>query len=286
MAAGYTMEALADLMSFVIAASALAFLLGLLLLPFRRHRRKGIPLILGGIAVSILAAFLLGRSIEKEAIAAGFNTIADRRLAQEAGITDAKAFYADAQGIRARFEQKRLAEKAAQERAAQDERDAADAAERIQRRKEAREASDAFTELATPAPLDQQPPFNGEFGSGMGYRGYLRTASGYPFVRTRTEVPFCTHPYAAKDAGDAMRTKDRRWAESIAACRIHQAGTAVEWIRASFDGHLPVVVLRIRSSDGGRQTVYAPDSTDAGIPFWMGFYDPSEMRLRQSAEAR
>lgn len=277
-----TMDALTGLM----IVAVLAFLLGLLLLPFQRHRRIGIPLVIGGIAVSVLAAFLIGRSIEKEAVAAGFNTDKDRRLAREAGITDAKVFYADAQGIRGRVEQKRLAEKAAQEKAAQIEQAAADAAERAQRSKEAREASEAITELATPAPLDQQPPFNAEFGNGMGYRGFLRTASGYPFVRTRMEVPFCTHPYAAKDAGDAMRTKDRRWAESIAACRIHRAGTAVEWIKASFDGHLPVVVLRIRSPDGGRQTVYAPDNSDAGIPFWMGFYDPVEMRARQSAEAR
>ncbi|WP_156384065.1 hypothetical protein [Methylobacterium sp. Leaf456] len=280
------MEALANLMGLAAIVSALAFLLGLLLSPFQRYRRMSLPLVVGGLMIGMPMVFVSGRLIEKAAIAAGFDSVADRHLAQEVGITDAKAFYADAPGIRARVKQKRLAENAAQERAAQDERDAADAADRVKRRKEAREASDAITELATPAPLDQQPPFNGEFGSGMGYRAYLRTASGYPFVRTRMEVPFCTHPYAAKDAGDAMRTKDRRWAESIAACRIHQAGTAVEWIRASFDGQLPVVVLRIRSPDGGRQTVYAPDSSDAGIPFWMGFYNPTEMRLRQSAEAR
>lgn len=280
------MEALMDLMGFAVLASALAFFLGLLLLPFRRHRRMSLPLVIGGLVIGIPMLFLFGHSIEKAAIAAGFNTAADRRLAQEAGITDAKAFYADAQGVRERVEQKRLAEKAAKEKAAQAERDAADAAERAQRRKDAREASEAITELAIPAPLDHQPPFNSEFGTSMGYRGVLLTASGYPFVRTRTEVPFCTHPYAAKDAGDAMRAKDRNWAESITACRIHQAGTAVEWIKESFDGHMPVAVLRIRASDGGRRTVYAPDSTNAGIPFWMGFYSVDEMRARQSAEAR
>jgi hypothetical protein len=42
-------------------------------------------------------------------------------------------------------------------------------------------------------------------------------------------------------------------------------GAAVEWMKESF-AFVPVVMLRIRSPDGGRVTVHATDSTYGGVP--------------------
>ena len=272
----------------MLLVASIAFPVGLILLLFKRRRRMGAwTALISTVAWPCLAVFWglqLGKDHKLEASQAGFESYADMKLAKEAGVTDAKAFYADAAAIRARVEQ----QKREKEARAQADKDAQEARERAATEeaaaRAAAEARKAKYELAEAAPLDQQPLFNTDFGSAQ-FSAYLRTASGYPFIRAREDVPFCSDPWSAKQAGDAMRAKDRRWAESIRNCTIFPKGTAVEWTKENLL-FVPVVELRIRSPEGGRITVYAPDNTDGGFPFWMGVYLLSEMRAEANAKTR
>lgn len=272
----------------MVLVASISFPVGLILLLFKRRRRLGARMaLISAIAWPCLMVFFawqVGKDLKTQANQAGFESYDDLKLAKEAGVTDAKAFYADAAAIRTRVEQ----QKHEKEARAQADKDAQEARERAAAEeasaRAAAEARKAKYELAEAAPLDQQPLFNTNFGSAQ-FSAYLRTASGYPFIRAREDVPFCSDPWSAKQAGDAMRAKDRRWAESIRNCTIFPKGTAVEWTKENLV-FVPVVELRIRSPEGGRVTVYAPDNTDDGLPFWMGFYIPSEMRAEASAKAK
>lgn len=237
------------------------------------------------LVVGILGVLLFGKLADEVARQAGFESSDDQRIAGEAGIADPKAFYADAPAIRASVIQKREALRAAQEKRDRDDREAAEANERDDKRRTAQAAADALTELATPAPLDQQPPMNPDFGRGYyNYTHWLRTPSGYPFVRAREAVPFCASPYSVKEATDAVKAKDERWMATLRGCFLASKNTAVEWSKESVGG-MPVVELRIKDPGGGRMTVYAPDMTTAGIAFWMGFSDPDAMRARRAGRS-
>lgn len=279
------MDILAHALALISLACVPAFVVGFGMLLSRRRRRRGWQTMIVSLVIGILGVFLFGELTEQEARKAGFENSDDRRMAHEAGLVDAKAFYADAPTIRARVVQKREAAKAAQEKRDREDREAAEANEHEDQRRKAQAAADALTELAAPAPLDHQPPMNPDFGRGYyNYTRWLRTPSGYPFVRAREAVPFCASPYAVKEATDAVKAKDERWIATLRGCFLASKNTAVEWSKESVGG-MPVVELRIKDPAGGRMTVYAPDMTTAGIAFWMGFSDPDEIRTRQVGRA-
>lgn len=45
-------------------------------------------------------------------------------------------------------------------------------------------------------------------------------------------------------------------------------------------------MLCIRSPEGGRVMVYAPDNSIDGIAFWAGLYSASDMRTEANAKVR
>lgn len=59
----------------------------------------------------------------------------------------------------------------------------------------------------------------------------------------------------------------------------------MEWTKENL-AFVPVVMLCIRSPESGRVTVYAPDNSTNGIPFWMGLYSASDMRAEANAKFR